>query len=84
MGMRIHEVRQKYNLTSIQMNELLSNLGYTGSTNAFAGLSDDILAKIETHFANKSVSSEELKTLLTEIEEILEKNYGGTGNDIIS
>lgn len=84
MGMRIHEVRQKYNLTSIQMNELLSNLGYTGSTNAFAGLSDDILAKIETHFANKSVSSEELKTLLTEIEEILEKNYGATGNDFIS
>ena len=51
MGIRIHEARKKFNLSSKQMNDVLNNIGYTGSTNALAGLSDEIVAKIEKHLA---------------------------------
>ena len=58
MGIRIHEAKKKFNLNSKQMNEVLSNIGYTGSTNALAGLSDDIVAKIEKHLATKNAPAE--------------------------
>ncbi|MBQ2593809.1 MAG: hypothetical protein II567_11080, partial [Candidatus Riflebacteria bacterium] len=58
MGIRIHEARKKFNLSSKQMNDVLSNIGYTGSTNALAGLSDDIVAKIEKHLAAKTAPAE--------------------------
>ncbi|MBQ3643997.1 MAG: translation initiation factor IF-2 [Candidatus Riflebacteria bacterium] len=54
MGIRIHEARKKFNLSSKQMNDVLTNIGYTGSMNALAGLSDDIVAKIEKHLAAKT------------------------------
>ncbi len=58
MGMRIHEIRKKYNLSSKQMNDFLSSIGYTGSTNALMGLPDNIIEKIEKHFAAKSSLSD--------------------------
>ncbi len=59
MGIRIHEARKKFNLSSKQMNDVLTNIGYTGSMNALAGLSDDIVAKIEKHLAAKSAPATE-------------------------
>lgn len=54
MGIRIHEAGKKYNLNTKQTGDLLVKLGYTGSTNALAGLSDDWVAKLEKHFAEKN------------------------------
>ena len=59
MGIRIHEARKKFNLSSKQMNDVLTNIGYTGSMNSLAGLSDEIVAKIEKHLAAKSAPATE-------------------------
>lgn len=61
MGLRIHEARKKFNLNTKQMNDLLASMGYTGSTNPLTGLSDELVAKIEKHFALKSAKPEEAK-----------------------
>ena len=54
MGLRIHEARKKFNLSQKQMNDLLASLGYTGNTNALAGLPDEWVTKLEKSLAAKS------------------------------
>jgi rRNA-processing protein FCF1 len=89
MGIRIHEARKKYNLTSKQMNELLANLGYTGSTNNLAPLPDDILAKIEKHFTDKSAftnlnNQSKIMDCSTQHENIIKKTFVLDTNVILS
>ena len=68
MGIRIYEARKKFNLSTKQMNDLLASLGYTGSTHNLVGLPDDIIAKIEKHFAAKSAPAEKKENINKNVE----------------
>ena len=49
-SIRIHEASKRFNVSNKELVDILTKLGYTGKTQAVAGLAEEWLAKLEKHF----------------------------------
>eukprot|EP01156_Anaeramoeba_ignava_P010857 Anaeramoba_ignava/a481033_41.p1 GENE.a481033_41~~a481033_41.p1 ORF type:complete len:771 (-),score=88.69 a481033_41:824-3136(-) len=62
MGIRLHKVSKKYNLSNKEMAGLLGELGYQVKAHQFSAVSDEMLGALEKHFS-KSPQKQPEKTV---------------------